>query len=136
MTKGSNSSVNAIAFCCSYCSYEAADRAGGLRKSYPQEIKIVRVPCSGRVDLEHVLRALENGAEGVLILGCHPGDCHFKSGNKKAYRRYLLLKNTLKNAGIEEERVRFDWISATEDEKFIKITKDFVDTLKNLNGRK
>ncbi len=136
MTDSSNSSVNAIAFCCSYCSYEAADRVGGLRKSYPQEIKIVKVPCSGRIDLEHILRALEHGAEGVLILGCHFGDCHFKSGNKKAYRRYLLLKNILKSAGINEERVKFDWISATEDEKFIKVAKDFVDTLNSLNGRK
>ncbi len=136
MTASTNSKVNAIAFCCSYCSYEAADRAGGLRKNYPPEVRIVRVPCSGRVDLEHVLRALENGAEGVMVLGCHPGDCHFKSGNKKAYRRYLLLKNILKSAGIEEERVKFDWISANEDEKFIKVAKDFVETLKNLNGRK
>lgn len=129
-----NSSI--IAFCCSYCSYEAADRAGGLRKNYPQEVKIIRVPCSGRVDLDHILKALENGAEGVLVLGCHPGDCHFKSGNIKAYSRYLLLKKMLEEAGIEEERVKFDWISASEDEKFISVVKDFVDTIKSLNGRK
>lgn len=132
----SSNSRNIIAFCCSYCSYEAADRAGGLRKGYPQELKIVRVPCSGRVDLEHILKALENGAEGVLILGCHPGDCHFKSGNKKAYRRYLLLKRMLEEAGIEEERVKLDWISANEDEKFIKVTEGFVDTIKSLDIRK
>lgn len=131
-----NSDVNVIAFCCSYCSYEAADRAGGLRKEYPEELKIVRVPCSGRIDVENILKALENGAEGVLILGCHPGDCHFKSGNKKAYRRYLLLKNILRGAGIEEERVKFDWISANEDEKFIKVAKDFLATIKSLNGQK
>ncbi|MFP3908433.1 MAG: hydrogenase iron-sulfur subunit [Archaeoglobaceae archaeon] len=133
-TNTSNSSI--IAFCCSYCSYEAADRAGGLRKSYPQELKIIRVPCSGRIDLDHILRALENGAEGVLVLGCHPGDCHFKTGNKRAYSRYLLLKKMLKEAGIDEKRVKFDWISASEDEKFIKVVNDFVDTIKSLNGRK
>ncbi|MFP3945993.1 MAG: hydrogenase iron-sulfur subunit [Archaeoglobaceae archaeon] len=133
-TNTSNSSI--IAFCCSYCSYEAADRAGGLRKSYPQELKIIRVPCSGRIDLDHILRALENGAEGVLVLGCHPGDCHFKTGNKRAYSRYLLLKKMLKGAGIDEKRVKFDWISASEDEKFIKVVNDFVDTIKSLNGRK
>lgn len=133
-TNTSNSSI--IAFCCSYCSYEAADRAGGLRKSYPQELKIIRVPCSGRIDLDHILRALENGAEGVLVLGCHPGDCHFKTGNKRAYGRYLLLKKMLKEAGIDEKRVKFDWISASEDEKFIKVVNDFVDTIKSLNGRK
>jgi len=121
-----------VSFLCNWCSYEGADKAGGARLNYPANIRIVRVMCSGRVDPELVIQALKEGASGVLILGCHPGDCHYKRGNYKALRRVHLLKKTLKQLGIEEERVRLDWVAAGEGEKFAKVANEMVETIKNL----
>jgi len=121
-----------VSFLCNWCSYEGADKAGGARLNYPANIRIVRVMCSGRVDPEFVIQALKEGASGVLILGCHPGDCHYKRGNYKALRRVHLLKKTLKQLGIEEERVRLDWVAAGEGEKFAKVANEMVETIKNL----
>lgn len=121
-----------VALCCNYCSYEAADRAGGNKKPYPENLRIVRVPCSGRFEPEFVIHAFENGADGVLILGCHFGDCHFKVGNYKAYRRYLLLKDILKTAGIDEERVKLDWVGASEEDKLIKVSNEFVQKIRDM----
>lgn len=121
-----------VSFLCNWCSYEGADKAGGARLNYPANIRIVRVMCSGRVDPEFVIQALKEGASGVLILGCHPGDCHYKRGNYKALRRAHLLKKTLKQLGIEEERVRLDWVAAGEGERFAKVANEMAETMKNL----
>jgi F420-non-reducing hydrogenase iron-sulfur subunit len=121
-----------VSFLCNWCSYEGADKAGGARLNYPANIRIVRVMCSGRVDPELVIQALKEGASGVLILGCHPGDCHYKTGNYKALRRAYLLKKTLKQLGIEEERVRLDWVAAGEGERFAEIANEMAETMKNL----
>ena len=121
-----------VSFLCNWCSYEGADKAGGARLNYPANIRIVRVMCSGRVDPEFVIQALKEGASGVLILGCHPGDCHYKRGNYKALRKAYLLKKTLKQLGIEEERVRLDWVAAGEGERFAKVANEMAETIKNL----
>ncbi len=124
-----------VTFCCNHCSYEAADRAGGARKKYPEGVRIIKVPCTGRVEPEFILKAFKCGAEGVLVLGCRPGGCHFKIGNYKAYGRCLLLRKTFRSVGIEEERIRFDWIDANEDERFVKILSEFAEKLRQLDSR-
>jgi len=121
-----------VSFLCNWCSYEVADKAGGARLNYPANIRIIRVMCSGRVDPELVIQALKEGASGVLILGCHPGDCHYKKGNYKALRRTHLLKKTLKQLGVEEERVRLDWVAAGEGERFAEVANEMAETIKNL----
>lgn len=119
-------------FLCNWCSYEGADSAGRAGKAYPHNINIVRVMCSGRVDPQFVIKAFKEGSDGVLILGCHPGDCHYKEGNYQALKRYMILKNTLAQFGIEEPRLRLDWISAGEADKFVKVVSEMVDNLKKL----
>lgn len=106
-----------VAFLCNWCSYAGADLAGISRFQYPPNIRIIRVPCSGRVDPLFILTALKN-ADGVLTAGCHPGDCHYTSGNLVARRKFSLLKSLLDFIGIEPERVQFDWISAAEGNQF------------------
>jgi len=123
---------NIIGFLCNWCSYAGADLAGTSRIKYPPNIKSIRVMCSGRVDPVFVLEALKKGADGVLIAGCHPGDCHYQSGNYKTNRRIKLLKNFLKEMGIDPARVRFEYISASEGQKFAQVVTDFVDELKKL----
>ena len=105
-----------VAFLCNWCSYAGADGAGGQKREYPAEVKLIRVMCSGRVDPQFVLRAFEKGADGVLILACHPGDCHYKEGNLRALQRYRLLLRLIGQFGIPEERCRFDYVSASEGE--------------------
>lgn len=121
-----------VAFCCNWCSYAGADLAGTARIQYSPNIRVIRVMCSGRVDPLFVLKALSIGADGVLILGCHPGDCHYIEGNYKTLRRIPLLKKMLKQLGIEEERVRLEWISASEGAKFAEVANNFTQTIKNL----
>jgi len=122
-----------IGFLCNWCSYAGADLAGVSRIQYPPNIRIIRVMCSGRIDPAFVLEAFKDGADGVLVAGCHlPSDCHYISGNFKALRRITLLKNTLKEFGIEPERLRLEWVSASEGEKFAAIVRDMVDELKKL----
>ena len=123
---------NIIGFLCNWCSYAGADLAGTSRIKYPPNIKSIRVMCSGRVDPVFVLEALKKGADGVLIAGCHPGDCHYQSGNYKANRRMKLLKKLLDEMGIESARVRFEYISASEGQKFASVVTEFVDELKRL----
>jgi F420-non-reducing hydrogenase iron-sulfur subunit len=125
-----------VSFLCNWCSYEGADKAGGARLSYPANIRVVRVMCSGRVEPQFVLKAFREGAGGVLVLGCHPGECHYQTGNYKALRRVLLLKHLLRQFGIEEERVRLDWVSASEGEKFAKVANEMAETVKNLGPLK
>jgi len=121
-----------VAFCCNWCSYAGADLAGTSRMQYPPNIRIIRVMCSGRVNPLFVLKALTVGADGVLILGCHPGDCHYIEGNYKTLRRIPLLKKMLKQLGIEEERVRLEWVSASEGAKFAEVANNFTQTIKDL----
>ncbi len=123
---------NIIGFLCNWCSYAGADLAGTSRMKYPPNIKSIRVMCSGRVDPVFVLEALRKGADGVLVAGCHPGDCHYQSGNYKANRRMKLLKKLLEDMAIEPGRLRFEYISASEGAKFASVVTEFVDELKKM----
>ena len=123
---------NIIGFLCNWCSYAGADLAGTSRMKYPPNIKSIRVMCSGRVDPVFVLEALRKGADGVLVAGCHPGDCHYQSGNYKANRRMKLLKKLLEELNINPKRVRFEYISASEGAKFASVATEFVDELKKM----
>jgi len=121
-----------IAFLCNWCSYAGADLAGISRIQYPPNVRIVRLPCSGRVNPLYIIKSLQHGADGVLVSGCHPGDCHYISGNYYARRRFALLKNLLEFVGVEPGRVSFSWVSAAEGEKFSQVVKDVVETVKAL----
>ena len=123
---------NIIGFLCNWCSYAGADLAGTSRIKYPPNIKSIRIMCSGRVDTVFILEALKKGADGVLIAGCHPGDCHYQTGNYKTNRRIKLLKKLLGEMGIKPERVRFEYVSASEGQKFAQVVTDFVNELKKL----
>ncbi len=124
-----------VVFACNWCSYAAMDLAGTSRMSYPPNIRVVRVMCSGRIDPQFVLKAFQEGASGVLIAGCHPGDCHYMEGNYKALRRFILLKRMLEKLGIEKERFRLEWISASEGEKFMRVANEMVEELKTLKPK-
>ncbi len=124
-----------VAFFCNWCTYLAADLAGTSRLKYAPNVRVVRVMCSGRVDPQFVLAALGGGADGVLIGGCHPGDCHYQEGNYKALRRFVLLRRMLVQMGIEEDRIRLEWISAAEGERVREIINDMVARLKSLGPR-
>lgn len=122
-----------VGFLCNWCSYAGADLAGVSRIQYPTSIRIIRVMCSGRVDPVFVLEAFKNGADGVLVAGCHvPSDCHYLSGNFKAQRRIDLLKKVLEQFGIEPERLRLEWISASEGDRFATVIKDMTEQIKKL----
>ena len=121
-----------VGFCCNWCSYRGADMAGTARIKSAPNVRIVRVMCSGRVDPVFVLKAFKEGADGVLVLGCHPGDCHYAEGNYKAARRIPLLKKMLAQLGIEEERLRLDWVSASEGARFAEIVNDMTARIKEL----
>lgn len=121
-----------IGFLCNWCSYEGADSAGRARKAYPANLRVVRVMCSGRVDPQFILEAFKEGADGVMILGCHPGDCHYKEGNLQALKRYSVLKRMLRQFSIEEDRLRLDWISAGEGDKFVQVVSDMTEKMRQL----
>ena len=122
-----------VGFLCNWCAYAGADLAGTSRIQYPSNIKIIRVMCSGRVSPIFILEAFSNGADGVLVAGCHlPHDCHYQSGNQMAQKRIFLLKKILSQFGIEPERLRLEWISASEGDKFATVVRDMVEELKRL----
>ncbi len=121
-----------VAFLCNWCSYAGADLAGVSRLQYPPNIRIVRVPCSGRISAAMILDALKSGADGILVSGCHPGDCHYLTGNLHARRRFALLKNFLEFVGIEPGRVNFTWVSASEGESFARIVTDVTERVRAL----
>ena len=125
-----------VAFCCNWCSYAGADLAGTNRLSYPADVKIIRVPCSCRINPMFVLKAFGRGADGVIICGCHPGDCHYTSGNYFARRRMTVLFSLLDYLGIEKERTRVEWVSAAEGQKFAETMNSFVDTVTKLGPNK
>lgn len=121
-----------VAFLCSWCSYAGADLAGVSRLQYPPNVRIIKVPCSGRINPVFILKALQEGWDGVLVSGCHPGDCHYITGNYYARRRFAVLKRLLEFVGIEEGRVQFSWVSAGEGEKFSKVIKEVTETVVKL----
>jgi F420-non-reducing hydrogenase iron-sulfur subunit len=123
---------NILGFLCNWCSYAGADLAGTSRMKYPSNLKSIRVMCSGRVDPAFVLEAFRKGVDGVLIAGCHPGDCHYQSGNYKTNRRVKLLKKLLEDLGIEPARIRFEYVSASEGQKFASVVTEFVGEIKKL----
>ncbi|MGQ9629279.1 MAG: hydrogenase iron-sulfur subunit [bacterium] len=125
-----------IAFLCNWCSYAGADLAGVSRIQYPPSVRIVRVPCSSRVNPLYIVKSLQQGADGVLVSGCHPGDCHYISGNFTARRKFALLKNFLEYIGIEPGRVHFSWVSAAEGERFAKLIDRVTEEVKTLGPAK
>ncbi len=121
-----------VGFFCNWCTYLAADLAGTSRMKYAPNVRVVRTMCSGRVDPQMVLWAFRHGADGVLIGGCHPGDCHYQEGNYKALRRAMLLRKMLPQFGIEPERLRLEWISAAEGERLRDVMNDFTAQIRRL----
>lgn len=133
MSEKENFEPKIVGFLCNWCSYAGADLAGVSRIQYPPNIRIIRVMCSGRVDPLFILEAFRDGADGVLVAGCHlPSDCHYISGNYKAKARVMLLKKVLEDFGIEPERLRLEWISASEGDRFASVVRDMVEQLKKL----
>ena len=121
-----------IGFTCNWCSYRAADLAGTARVKYPPNIRLIRLMCSGRLDPTFVMKALASGADGVLITGCHPGECHYIEQNYKAMRRYMLLKRVLAQLGVEPERVKLVWASAAEGAIFAREINKFTEEVRAL----
>ncbi|MDD5747994.1 MAG: hydrogenase iron-sulfur subunit [Actinomycetota bacterium] len=124
--------IRIVAFLCNWCSYAGADLAGVSRLSYPANVVTIRVMCSGTVSPYHVLKAFQSGADGVLITGCHIGDCHYLKGNYMTYKRFQVIQGLLQFVGIEPERFRLEWISASEGEKFAETVRDFTEEVGKL----
>jgi coenzyme F420-reducing hydrogenase delta subunit len=122
-----------LGFLCRWCSYAGADLAGTSRKKYPANIRIVKIPCSGRIDPLLILRALRLGFDGVLVSGCHPGDCHYQTGNYRARRRMAITKRFLEYIGVEPQRVQASWVSASEGGKFAEVVTEVTGELKKLS---
>ncbi len=125
-----------LAFLCNWCSYAGADLAGVSRLQYPPNIRVIRIPCSGRMNPAFIVAALRNGVDGVLVSGCHPGDCHYLSGNYFARRKFTVFKSLLEYMGIEEGRVHFSWVSAAEGEKFSQVVSEVTEKVKALGPAK
>ena len=121
-----------VAFCCHYCAYSAADLAGSMRIQYPPNIRIIRTPCTGRLEVEFFMRAFENGADGVIVAGCEEGSCHFKEGNYNAKRRVNYARQLLSESGLEIERLRMAHVSAANGRGFAELIKDMVETVRKL----
>ncbi len=117
------------AFLCNWCSYAGADLAGVSRIQYPPNVRVIRVPCSGRINPLFIVRALQSGMDGVLVSGCHPGDCHYISGNLYARRKFALMKSLLEHVGIEPERVQFSWVSAAEGIRFAELLHTVIEAV-------
>jgi len=124
-----------VGFLCNWCSYAGADMAGTSRITYPPNIRILRVPCSGRIDPLLIVKSFQLGADGVLIAGCHPGDCHYIEGNYYTRRRFALLRPFLDYLGIEKERFRIEWVSASEGKRFSQVVSSFIEELLRLGPR-
>jgi len=128
----SNFEPKIVGFLCKWCAYTGADLAGTSRIKYPPNVTPIRVMCSGRVDPVLVMKALSSGADGVLIAGCHPGDCHYTNGNVKTIRRFKLLQRMLDQFGVERDRVRLEWVSASEGERYAQVVENMTETLRTL----
>ncbi|PIN69105.1 methyl-viologen-reducing hydrogenase subunit delta [Candidatus Woesearchaeota archaeon CG11_big_fil_rev_8_21_14_0_20_43_8] len=129
-----NDDLVIAAILCKWCSYAGADLAGTSRVKYPENVRVIKVPCSGRVSPRFAIKALYEGADGVLISGCHPGDCHYSEGNMRARRRMFTFKTLTEFMGIEEERIQMSWVSASEAAKWKSVVEDVLDTV-NRVGR-
>ena len=127
---------NLVGFLCNWCSYTGADLAGTARIKYPPNLKVIRVMCSGRVDPDFILDALARGADGVLVCGCHPGDCHYVEGNYKCQRRLPITKKLVAEMGIDERRVRLEWVSASEGVRFGQVVSEFTEQVRALGPLK
>ncbi|MCG3253536.1 MAG: hydrogenase iron-sulfur subunit, partial [Candidatus Heimdallarchaeota archaeon] len=127
-----NPEPKVIAFLCKWCSSNAADLAGVSRMKYPDNIITIETPCSGRIDPNYIFDSLVEGADGVIVAGCHPGDCHYVVGNYKTLKRMYLVMELAKQLGIEEERIRLEWISSAEAKKFVTVMSEFIEKLKHL----
>lgn len=121
-----------MAFLCKWCSYTGADLAGTSRMEYEPNVRAIRVMCSGRIEPTFVLRAFKQGADGVLICGCHPGDCHYQEGNYRCLRRFHLLQKYIKQMGIRPERLKLEWISASEGKQYAELINSFTKTISEL----
>ncbi len=121
-----------IVFACNWCSYSGADLAGTSRFQYPTNSRIIRVMCSGRVDPSIIMKAFRNGADGVLVSGCHPADCHYINGNEKTEQRVKFLKRFMAQVGLDARRLHLEWISGSEGEKFARVTTEFTDTIREM----
>jgi coenzyme F420-reducing hydrogenase delta subunit len=121
-----------VAFCCHYCAYAAADLAGSSRLQYPPNVRIIRTPCTGRLEVDYFMKAFENGADGVLVAGCEEGSCHFKEGNLLAKRRVNYTRDLLSEAGLEAERLRMVNVSAASAQKFAEYVREMVETVRKL----
>ncbi len=128
-----NSEPKIVAFCCNWCSYAGADLAGTSRMQYPANLRIIRVMCSGRVNPVFVLKALRVGADGVLVLGCHPGDCHYLTGNYRTRRRLSITMKFMEYMGIEPERIQVSWCSASEGSRFAEVVTEVTADLKRIS---
>jgi F420-non-reducing hydrogenase iron-sulfur subunit len=132
MTNIDNFQPTIVAFCCHYCAYAAADLAGSSRLQYPPNVRIVRSPCTGRLEVDFLMKAFENGADGVLVAGCEEGSCHFKEGNLLAKRRVKYTRDILAEAGLEAERLRMVNVSAASAQKFAEHVREMVETVRKL----
>jgi F420-non-reducing hydrogenase iron-sulfur subunit len=132
MKKDEEFTPKIIAFLCNWCSYAGADLAGTSRLKYPPSILPIRVMCSSRVDPLFAVRAYLDGADGVLVAGCHPGDCHYQEGNYFTRRRFAMLKKVVEGLGLESDRLRLSWVSASEGQKYAKVATDFTKKVKEL----
>ena len=121
-----------IAFVCNWCTYLGADLAGTSRLEYPPNLRVIRLPCTGRIDFNLIIKALESGADTVLVSGCHPGDCHYTSGNFHARRRWILFRELLLTLGFDTERIHFSWISAAEGSKFQKFVIEITEKARSM----
>lgn len=119
-----------VAFICNWCTYTGADLAGTSRMKYPPYVRVIKIPCTGRFDPLFMIKAFERGADGVLVSGCHPGDCHYTAGNYNARRKYTVFKSLLETLGIDMDRVWFSWISASEGGKWVETIRKFTDVIR------
>ncbi len=128
--------VKILTFLCNWCSYAGADLAGTSRLQYPPNIRVIRVPCSGRVNPQFLVKALKDGADGVWVSGCHPGDCHYQTGNYFARRRFYIMKELMEFVGVEPERINFSWVSASEGKKFQEVATEVTERVKKVADKK
>jgi len=125
-----------VAFVCNWCTYAGADLTGTSRIKYSANVKIIRFPCTGRIDFMLLMKAFENGADGIIVSGCHPNDCHYSSGNFHARRRWIVFRDLLNAAGIETDRIQFSWVSAAEGRKWADVVNDTVEKIRKLGPNK
>jgi len=121
-----------VAFVCNWCTYAGADLTGTSRMKYSANVKIIRFPCTGRIDFMLLMKAFDNGADGIIVTGCHPNDCHYSTGNFHARRRWIVFRNLLDFAGVDTERIQFSWVSAAEGAKWANVVNSTVEKIKQL----